>query len=277
MTETDFYLDEVSLEQGQLFSMITKQKVDLTQFIKLYFEHPIHRGIDENKPRYATMSAEDIYDQVKDLTQDFHEVDSYAAWYGHVYAQLHSDTGIPSDVIASVYTPERLTSMFDPDTDQIVKDIVESSAFIRSDDKNMSIKARGNFRVNGILYTSVYQYLLYRKAEWHKNMSVAKKILSTTDDFKLKMLGSQISTDVKWNSIMGNILYTGAFNFFKQNEVNRNVLKQYKDQLIFYTGLDKCLSIGVPITSVNMQNTNSWKGSNLYGNTLMKVIKTGGV
>ena len=76
------------------------------------------------------------------------------------------------------------------------------------------------FSINGIQFSSMEQYMMYKKAVCFKDDDIAKKILGSTDVARIKALGRLVRNynDSYWSGIRQIVVYEGLLAKFKQNE-----------------------------------------------------------
>ena len=106
------------------------------------------------------------------------------------------------------------------------------------------------FTVEGVAFSSMEQFMMYRKAICFGDEAVAAQILSTSDVAEIKSLGRQVSNydESMWNGIRQIVVYEGLLAKFSQNEELKGKLKD-PDRL----------------------NKAKWNGQNLLGYALMMV------
>lgn len=255
MREVDYYLDDIKYEQGTLFTLATKENKDLTKFIPAYFRSSIHKGIEAHNPRFACMSAEDIYEQVQDLTELYAKEDPLAAWYGQTYATISSELNIPSDVLYDLYPLKRLKNLFDADP---ISSIVKYSYKFNANDK---LLAPSEFKINGQVFTTVAQYYNYRQATFAKDFELADEILAqpSVKHRKVKKLDHY-----RWAQIKDDILYTGVYNKVQQSAKH----PEYENCLLVYESKDTYLGIG----EADSSNPDTWVGHNALGVAFMRAL-----
>lgn len=90
------------------------------------------------------------------------------------------------------------------------------------------------FTIEGINFSSVEQYMMYKKAITFKNFNIAKEILNTKDPAIIKELGRSVTNynDKLWSGIRQIIVYEGLYQKFSQNEELRCLLKNTKDSIL---------------------------------------------
>ena len=131
-----------------------------------------------------------------------------------------------------------------------------------------------DFKVDSIQFSSMEQYMMYKKAIAFNNTKIAKKILETTDVSKIKTLGRQVSNynDTYWNGVRQIIIYKGLLEKFSQNEdLKKRLLNTGNDILAECAVQDKIWGIGLSMKDVNRGDMEKWRGENLLGFALMMV------
>ena len=131
-----------------------------------------------------------------------------------------------------------------------------------------------DFKVDSIQFSSMEQYMMYKKAIAFNNTKIAKKILETTDVSKIKTLGRQVSNynDTYWNGVRQIIIYKGLLEKFSQNEdLKKRLLNTGNDILAECAVQDKIWGIGLSMKDVNRWDMEKWRGENLLGFALMMV------
>ena len=112
-----------------------------------------------------------------------------------------------------------------------------------------------DFFVNGILYYSMEQYMMYQKALLFDDMEIAGQILNTTNAGKIKAFGRRVKNyeDILWNGMRQLIVYQGLL------------------ELAECAVQDKIWGIGLSMKDERRFDLNEWKGQNLLGFSLMRV------
>ena len=132
------------------------------------------------------------------------------------------------------------------------------------------------FEKDGIIFSSMEQYMMYHKAMTFNDEEIAKKILSITDVAEIKALGRSIRNynDVIWNGMRQIIVYEGLIEKFRQNdELKRMLLATQQDILAECSKEDKIWGIGLSMRDERRFDMDKWIGKNLLGFTLMNVRK----
>ena len=131
-----------------------------------------------------------------------------------------------------------------------------------------------DFEYDGIKFSSLEQYMMYKKAEVFSDDETAKKILNTNDPGKIKSLGREVKNynDTVWNGVRQVIVYEGLYAKFSQNEeLKEKLLATGEDILAEASGTDLIWGIGLSMTDEQRFDMSKWRGQNLMGFSLMEV------
>ena len=84
-----------------------------------------------------------------------------------------------------------------------------------------------HFTVNGVAFSSMEQFMMYRKAICFNDEAAAVQILSTSDAARIKALGRQVANydESMWNGIRQIVVYEGLMAKFSQNDGLKAKLK----------------------------------------------------
>ena len=131
-----------------------------------------------------------------------------------------------------------------------------------------------DFIIDGIMYSSLEQYMMYMKAVTFDDKDSADKILAITDVEKIKELGKGVKNynDVIWNGVRQIIVYNGLLEKFRQNIDLREQLLATGDAILAECAVsDKVWGIGLSMYDNDRFDMTKWKGQGLLGFALMKV------
>ncbi len=131
-----------------------------------------------------------------------------------------------------------------------------------------------DFTINGITFTSMEQYMMYKKATCFNDEDIAKQILEEKDVAKIKELGRLVSgyDDHVWNGVRQIIIYEGLLAKFSQNESLKSKLLDTESSTLAECAVkDRIWGIGLSMTDPKRLILSEWKGQNLLGYTLMMV------
>ena len=123
-------------------------------------------------------------------------------------------------------------------------------------------------------FSSMEQYMMYRKAICFNDETIAAEILKTDDVAEIKALGRQVSgyDDNVWNGIRQIAIYEGLLAKFSQNEELREQLLATGDATLAECAVrDRIWGIGLSMTDPDRLDRAKWKGQNLLGYALMMV------
>lgn len=131
-----------------------------------------------------------------------------------------------------------------------------------------------NFTLNDVNFSSLEQFMMYRKAICFNDEAVAAQILSTNDVAEIKALGRQVSgyDENMWNGIRQIVVYEGLLAKFSQNVELKTKLKSTGNALLAECAVKDCIwGIGLSMKDSDRFDKKRWKGQNLLGYTLMMV------
>ena len=130
------------------------------------------------------------------------------------------------------------------------------------------------FTVEKKNFSSMEQFMMYRKAICFGDKAVAKNILSTDDASQIKALGRQVSNydEHIWNGIRQIVVYEGLLAKFSQNENLKDRLKSTGEAILAECAVkDLIWGVGLSMKDPDRLDKTKWKGQNLLGYTLMMV------
>ncbi len=130
------------------------------------------------------------------------------------------------------------------------------------------------FKIDEVKYSSVEQYMMYRKAVTFGDTETAKQIMLTSDVGRIKALGRSVRNyeDVIWNGLRQLIVTQGLLAKFVQNEkLKRNLLETGDSILAECAVQDKIWGIGLSMKDDRRFKIEEWQGKNLLGFSLMWV------
>lgn len=128
------------------------------------------------------------------------------------------------------------------------------------------------FEIDNQKYSSMEQYMMFKKAMCFQDAKIAEQILATDDVAHIKELGRMVSNynDNIWNGVRQIVVYEGLVAKFSQNENLRNrLLETNNDMLAECAVNDRIWGIGISMTDPDRFDMSKWKGQNLLGYSLM--------
>ena len=130
------------------------------------------------------------------------------------------------------------------------------------------------FTLDGHRFTSVEQYMMYRKAITFGDNETAQAILSTDNVGKIKALGRSVRgySDTVWNGIRQIVVYRALLEKFRQNpDLKSQLLATHPHTLAECALQDKIWGIGMTMHDEYRFEPDLWPGKNLLGFTLMMI------
>ena len=130
------------------------------------------------------------------------------------------------------------------------------------------------FTLDGVTFSSMEQYMMYRKARCFNDDKVAAQILATDDVAKIKALGRLVSgyDENMWNGIRQIVVYEGLLAKFSQNSELKAQLKSTGNAILAECAVkDRIWGIGLSMCDPHRLDRTKWKGHNLFGYALMMV------
>lgn len=130
------------------------------------------------------------------------------------------------------------------------------------------------FAVNGVVFSSMEQYMMYKKAECFGDKDTADEILATDDVAKIKNLGRFVANynESRWNGVRQIIVFEGLIEKFSRNEDLKEQLKATGNSILAECAVnDRIWGIGLSMKDPDRLEIGKWKGQNLLGYALMAV------
>lgn len=131
-----------------------------------------------------------------------------------------------------------------------------------------------DFVADNIKFTSMEQYMMYKKAQLFNDKEIMQEILSTDNVGKIKMLGRSVKNydEVLWNGVRQIIVYEGLYAKFNQNESLRKKLLATENDILAECAVSDCIwGIGLAMNDEKRLSTEEWRGQNLLGFAIMQV------
>lgn len=129
-----------------------------------------------------------------------------------------------------------------------------------------------DFVTDGIRFSSMEQFMMYRKAMTFEDRAIASEILQMEDVARIKELGRLVSgyEEQVWNGVRQILIYEGLLQKFAQNEDLKRKLLDTGDSILAECAVkDQIWGIGLSMKDPNRLCPSKWKGQNLLGYSLM--------
>lgn len=182
---------------------------------------------------------------------------------------------LTADVIEKIITAciQRLDEYYVRIKDQIDQEFV---CFHKPEEENgyLSNWYQSRFSFRGMSFTSVEQYMMYRKAIMFGDDTVRNRILSTNDVAEIKQLGRSVRNynDKLWGGQRQIIVYQGLLAKFAQNDDLRIRLLNTGAAILAECAVtDKVWGIGLSMDDDRRFLIDQWQGRNMLGFSLMQV------
>ena len=130
------------------------------------------------------------------------------------------------------------------------------------------------FAMDGVTFSSMEQYMMYRKAVCFGDDKVAAQILVTEDVAEIKTLGRLVSgyDESLWNGVRQIVVYEGLLAKFSQNSELGGQLKKTGNTVLAECAVkDRIWGIGLSMHDSDRLDRAKWQGQNLLGYALMMV------
>lgn len=131
-----------------------------------------------------------------------------------------------------------------------------------------------SFTLDGIVFSSMEQFMMYRKAVCFHDNNIAAQILETDDVARIKELGRHVSgyDENHWNGMRQIVVYEGLLAKFSQDTKLKEQLKATGDAFLAECAVkDRIWGIGLSMSDPDRLDRAKWKGQNLLGYALMMV------
>lgn len=132
------------------------------------------------------------------------------------------------------------------------------------------------FSVDGVDFSSMEQFMMFRKALCFHDDAAAQRILDTDDMAQIKALGRLVKNydDHYWNGVRQIMVYEGLLAKFEQNQELLQQLKDTGDALLAECAVkDRIWGIGLSMGDPARLYPSQWRGQNLLGYALLMARK----
>lgn len=130
------------------------------------------------------------------------------------------------------------------------------------------------FTVNDVDFSSMEQYMMYKKAVCFGDKNMADKILATDDVAEIKAFGRLVANynESYWNGVRQIVVFEGLTAKFSQDEDLKAKLKATDNSILAECAVkDRIWGIGLSMNDQDRLKIDKWKGQNLLGYALMMV------
>lgn len=153
---------------------------------------------------------------------------------------------------------------------------MEIICFHNSDEENgyLGNWYLSDFVVDNVQFSSMEQYMMYKKATCFSDNDIAVQILDSTDTAVIKSLGRKVSNynENIWNGMRQIIVYEGLLAKFSQNPLLKDRLISTGNNILAECAVRDCIwGIGLSMDNPKRLDIEQWRGQNLLGYALMMV------
>ena len=131
-----------------------------------------------------------------------------------------------------------------------------------------------NFTIEDRTFSSMEQYMMFKKAECFCDTEIADRIMATSNVAEIKKLGRLVHNfdENYWNGVRQIIVYEGLLAKFQHNASLKESLLATGDAVLAECAVrDLVWGIGLSMNDPNRFDRTKWKGKNLLGYSLMMV------
>ena len=171
---------------------------------------------------------------------------------------------------AEVYIPAQLETL-------MIGGVRQAAVFFRHPGEPggwMSNWFRSPFTLDGITFSSMEQYIMYRKCRLFGDESRAAAVLRTDEPGEQRAIGRQMESyqEPVWAGIRQAVALRGLLAKFSQNEALKALLLGTGDAMIVEcVGIDSVWSCGFGLEDEERTDLSRWRGQNILGFALMEV------
>ena len=133
---------------------------------------------------------------------------------------------------------------------------------------------QSQFVLENIAFSSMEQYMMFKKARCFDDKVTASKILKSDDVSKIKALGRLVAgyDEKDWNGIRQIVVYRGLLAKFSQKTDLKQRLMETGNAMIAECAVkDTIWGIGLSMNDPERFDKSKWRGQNLLGYALMMV------
>ena len=131
-----------------------------------------------------------------------------------------------------------------------------------------------DFQADHVMYSSMEQYMMHRKAVLFRDSEIAEQILNTNQVGAIKALGRSVRNYEEhiWSGCRQIIVYRRLIEKFTQNPALQEALLATGDAMLAECAVqDRIWGIGLSMKDDRRFEVREWRGQNLLGYALMEV------
>ena len=130
------------------------------------------------------------------------------------------------------------------------------------------------FTLDGIIFSSTEQFIMYRKCQIFGDVNSAVAILQTNDPAQQQSIGRKASgfNAIVWNGVKQALAFRALMAKFTQNDCLKKQLLDTGDAyLVECAHQDVIWACGIRLNEEERFDMSKWRGQNLLGFSLMEV------
>lgn len=130
------------------------------------------------------------------------------------------------------------------------------------------------FELDGLTFSSVEQYIMYKKCMQFGDREAANAVMATHSPAKQQAIARKAKgyNDVVWKGLRQPVAMRGLFEKFKQSPNLLEQLLETRDSYLVECAVsDRSWACGISLYDDARFNLANWKGSNILGFALMEV------
>lgn len=127
------------------------------------------------------------------------------------------------------------------------------------------------FKLGGVQYNCVEQYMMAAKARLFDDKKTLAKIMAATDPSDQKRYGREVEgfSEPKWAAIRYDVVLRATVEKYRQNpELLKLLLATGTDRFVEASPTDRIWGIGMRKDSRGIENPANWRGTNLLGKAI---------
>lgn len=139
---------------------------------------------------------------------------------------------------------------------------------------NFSQWAKSPFEIDGVVFNTAEQFMMYKKALLFNDFKQVEKIMKTSDPRVQKQLGKEVENfdRDRWQKHCKSFVYEANYAKFTQNlDMLKELVVTDGTTLVEASPEDNIWGIGLAVDNPKAQSRDTWEGTNWLGEILTNV------
>jgi len=139
---------------------------------------------------------------------------------------------------------------------------------------NFSQWAKSSFEIDGVVFNTAEQFMMYKKALLFNDFKQAELIMDSSNPRIQKQLGREVSgfDSDRWKKYCKSFVYEANYAKFIQNlDMLKELIATDGTTLVEASPEDKVWGIGLAADNPKAQSRDTWEGTNWLGEILTNV------